>query len=120
MKPEDDNHQGCLVNALPRFANRGLIEAVFECIVMRLRRNFPDSRIGASLKRLAHLLLRPASVHFPDSRIGASLKPRGRKEAGKDVGNFPDSRIGASLKPVLPGPARAAGQTSPIRESGPH
>ena len=84
--------------------------------------NFPDSRIGASLKLGRNRTGLRRTGHFPDSRIGASLKPdaaayaRARRER-----DFPDSRIGASLKL-----GRRAGHfaqqrdTSPIRESGPH
>ena len=84
-------------NPLPRFANRGLIEADLASGRASSRLNFPDSRIGASLKL---------------GSLSARLSSRG---------DFPDSRIGASLK--LDGLLRlslASVDTSPIRESGPH
>ena len=84
--------------------------------------DFPDSRIGASLKQDQQSEKLDAARHdFPDSRIGASLKPgrpcdvRGRRL------HFPDSRIGASLKLAMVAAfAVSASATSPIRESGPH
>ena len=98
MKPNDTLRQSWVLAALPRFANRGLIEASGVIFPHSIAWYFPDSRIGASLK------LRPFAV----CRLG-----------GCDY--FPDSRIGASLKRI--GPIdfsyRALG-TSPIRESGPH
>ena len=36
--------------------------------------DFPDSRIGASLKPIPRARRRGKWSHFPDSRIGASLK----------------------------------------------
>ena len=114
-----------ILTPLPRFANRGLIEAG-EVILQAqaLRPDFPDSRIGASLKpRRSSVLasrigdfpdsrigasLKQAIVprvallplHFPDSRIGASLKRRHLPRDGGLDDHFPDSRIGASLKPT--------------------
>ena len=55
MKPSARRQSCTAAFALPRFANRGLIEA-----------------------RLARALLRASLAHFPDSRIGASLKRRTR------------------------------------------
>ena len=65
---------------LPRFANRGLIEARSGFVVQpQLIVNFPDSRIGASLKPArARYSGSGPSPNFPDSRIGASLKPCAR------------------------------------------
>ena len=83
---------------LPRFANRGLIEA---------------GRINSGPRSPAQ--------YFPDSRIGASLKRPEVSMAKRRVCHFPDSRIGASLKlVVLELVARNRLLTSPIRESGPH
>ena len=59
--------------------------------------DFPDSRIGASLKPAEELCQDAAPADFPDSRIGASLK----HAVGKDALGIEDG-------------------TSPIRESGPH
>ena len=82
--------------------------------------HFPDSRIGASLKQSVHALVVIGAVDFPDSRIGASLKQGAYplQEAGPL--HFPDSRIGASLKLIDRRPGEVLGDTSPIRESGPH
>ena len=110
-----------------------------------MQTHFPDSRIGASLKRRGNCRRRRGRAYFPDSRIGASLKPDPLREGKIDVQHFPDSRIGASLKrmrsvsircrsPALPrfanrGLIEASAiqnssaspvDTSPIRESGPH
>ena len=59
---------------LPRFANRGLIEACDPRGLGISPRDFPDSRIGASLKRAGVRAGGTRRHHFPDSRIGASLK----------------------------------------------
>ena len=87
---------------LPRFANRGLIEATYPICQRTARTNFPDSRIGASLKPVVKVPVLTAKDDFPDSRIGASLKRQGRHLARPPRSNFPDSRIGASLKPGRP------------------
>ena len=109
---------------LPRFANRGLIEASGACRSRPKRSDFPDSRIGASLKQGGVRFTGTSGTDFPDSRIGASLKPKGpawalgrkrllprfanrglieaehqRQGPGSRSRDFPDSRIGASLKP---------------------
>ena len=60
--------------------------------------DFPDSRIGASLKPTFSALTDAPKPNFPDSRIGASLKPLCEAPAGAYRRYFPDSRIGASLK----------------------
>ena len=39
-------------------------------------------------------------LDFPDSRIGASLKPVAARGAYRIRRDFPDSRIGASLKRI--------------------
>ena len=39
-----------------------------------MSRHFPDSRIGASLKRASLVFWMHGPDYFPDSRIGASLK----------------------------------------------
>ena len=85
------------MEGLPRFANRGLIEAPDSFAVSVAANHFPDSRIGASLKQINPLLSENPVRHFPDSRIGASLKPA-----------RPAKRVADSEA------------TSPIRESGPH
>ena len=47
-----------------------------QCRALAVGEHFPDSRIGASLKRTGYLVYNvPIVEHFPDSRIGASLKP---------------------------------------------
>ena len=89
VSPEDDT--------LPRFANRGLIEAVIV-----------DAPVSFS------------RWDFPDSRIGASLKPGGRHGGRGAQVDFPDSRIGASLKRDDLDRTGTGARTSPIRESGPH
>ena len=59
--------------------------------------------------------------NFPDSRIGASLKEETRQLYDAVALNFPDSRIGASLKmSFIASDRRGTAATSPIRESGPH
>ena len=122
MKHADDRATGDRGAQLPRFANRGLIEALVVGVKERLLSDFPDSRIGASLKHRLRQALGVKIRDFPDSRIGASLKPpnrqrldapgvilprfanRGLIEANSGVEArtcqryFPDSRIGASLK----------------------
>ena len=86
---------------LPRFANRGLIEAPgLPPDSWKPHRNFPDSRIGASLKPGSQTCNLSRSADFPDSRIGASLKLAGQAPPANTRRNFPDSRIGASLKPL--------------------
>ena len=82
--------------------------------------NFPDSRIGASLKLERLVDATRLLYNFPDSRIGASLKRVIERAPGLGPHHFPDSRIGASLKPVQARGESRAGDTSPIRESGPH
>ena len=73
------------------------------------------------MKLAAELGAVAADPDFPDSRIGASLKqvlPICRTNL---VLHFPDSRIGASLKQQLASLCNEwSFDTSPIRESGPH
>ena len=83
---------------LPRFANRGLIEVTRRQAYRTLASNFPDSRIGASLKWARRCPPARRPRHFPDSRIGASLKLDQPAFRYRIEVHFPDSRIGASLK----------------------
>ena len=64
----------------------------------RSRPYFPDSRIGASLKRHVDDGSASYAMDFPDSRIGASLKQQMWYARASPIPHFPDSRIGASLK----------------------
>ena len=45
-------------------------------VLLAGRADFPDSRIGASLKQFVVRDALEVPLHFPDSRIGASLKQR--------------------------------------------
>ena len=121
LKPAAELHSSALRSELPRFANRGLIEAVetlFAAVYHAA--NFPDSRIGASLKPLHHCHDASLPFNFPDSRIGASLKASIEDHQARAGMNFPDSRIGASLKEFQGFIPEKGWSTSPIRESGPH
>ena len=51
--------------------------------------DFPDSRIGASLKRRLEPDWMDRHRHFPDSRIGASLKRRGAEPARRQLLGLP-------------------------------
>ena len=106
--------------ALPRFANRGLIEVPTATVLFTLATYFPDSRIGASLKSEPAGPEGSCTADFPDSRIGASLKRFRLPPVGGSPTHFPDSRIGASLKCKAGRMTFSSHFTSPIRESGPH
>ena len=81
---------------LPRFANRGLIEA---------------PSLGWSP---------PASASLPRFANRGLIEADRYGTAADAHQHFPDSRIGASLKPVDPPDGVTIKDTSPIRESGPH
>ena len=54
------------------------------------------------MKRGENLEPQTVDLDFPDSRIGASLKLRGLQLELLSGPHFPDSRIGASLKHLSP------------------
>ena len=99
LKPWCSRQASLAVASLPRFANRGLIEARSRCPEARRSRSLPRfanrGLIEATMRSAARSAATP---DFPDSRIGASLKRVAPQEAGQRSANFPDSRIGASLK----------------------
>ena len=71
MKPVWDVRVGKASERLPRFANRGLIEARAasrKCSASEW--HFPDSRIGASLKRLGLFILIVAGITSPIRESG--------------------------------------------------